>query len=232
MTGLPFETRTRVGTHSAFVQDQSTFGRLTLQGALRFDYAYSRFKDQQVGPERFIPVAIVLPAQDGVLGFKDLSPRVGAAYDLTGDGKTSVKVNWGRYLEPAANGGRYTATNPLSRIVTSTTRSWTDANRNFVADCDLLNPTAQDLRATGGDFCGAWDNRNFGSSVIEHDPRSRRCSRAGACGRTTASSGISRAAGGLRAGRRSKSATTGDGSAISTSPTTCSSLPRTTTRTR
>ena len=58
-----------------YVQDQSTFGRLTLQGALRYDYAYSRFLDQQVGPERFIPVPIVLPAQDGVKGFHDLSPR-------------------------------------------------------------------------------------------------------------------------------------------------------------
>jgi hypothetical protein len=77
-----------------------------------------------------------------------------------------VKVNWGRYLEPAANAGRYTATNPLSRIVTSTTGSWTDANSNFVADCSLLNPAAQDLRASGGDFCGPWGNLNFGSSVI------------------------------------------------------------------
>ncbi len=166
MSGLPFETRTRTGSHSAFVQDQSTFGRLTLQGAVRFDYAYSKFKEQQVGPDRFIPAAIVLPAQDGVEGFKDLSPRVGAAYDLFGDGRTSVRANWGKYLEAAANGGRYTATNPLSRIVTTTTRSWTDANGNYLADCALLNPNAQDLRTAGGDFCGAWDNRNFGSSVV------------------------------------------------------------------
>ena len=165
MSGLPFETLTRTGSHSAFAQDQSTFGRLTVQAAVRFDYAYSRFLDQQVGPQQFIPVEIFLPATDGVTGFKDLSPRFGVAYDLTGDGKTSLKANWGRYLEPAANGGRYTATNPLSRIVTSTTRAWTDANGNRVADCNLLNPLAQDLRTTGGDVCGVWDNRNFGSSV-------------------------------------------------------------------
>ena len=42
------------------------------------------------------------------------------------------------------------------------TRAWTDANGNFVPDCDLLNPGAQDLRAGGGDFCGALSNTNFG----------------------------------------------------------------------
>jgi hypothetical protein len=166
MSGQPFDTRTRTGIHAGFIQDQSTFGRLTLQGALRYDFAYSKFKDQQVGPERFIPEAIFLPAQDGVTGYKDLSPRVGVAYDLSGDGKTSLRFNYGKYLEAANNGGRYTATNPLARIVTSTTRSWTDANGNFRTDCDYLNPNAQDLRAGGGDFCGAWDNRNFGSSVV------------------------------------------------------------------
>ena len=99
-------------------------------------------------------------------GFQDLSARAGAAFDLFGDGRTSVKVNWGQYLEPAANGGRYTATNPLSRIVTTTTRAWTDGNANFTPDCNLLNPARQDALAAGGDLCGPWDNVNFGSSVV------------------------------------------------------------------
>ena len=96
MSGQPFDTFTRTGSHSTFVQDQSTFGRLTLQGAVRFDFAYSRFLDQQVGPEKFIPVAIVLPASDGVTGFKDLSPRVAPTYDMFGNGKTALNVTWGQ----------------------------------------------------------------------------------------------------------------------------------------
>jgi hypothetical protein len=57
-------------------------------------------------------------------------------------------------------------------VSTSTSRSWTDANRNFVADCDLLNPAAQDLRGSGGDQCGQWTNLNFAKSVATttYDP--------------------------------------------------------------
>ena len=45
-------------------------------------------------------------------------------------------------------------------------RAWTDANGNFRADCNLLDGTAQDLRASGGDFCGAFSNRNFGTTTF------------------------------------------------------------------
>ena len=44
----------------------------------------------------------------------------------------------------------------------TTTRSWTDGNRNFIPDCDLMNPAAQNNLASGGDNCGAWQNLNFG----------------------------------------------------------------------
>ena len=47
-------------------------------------------------------------------------------------------------------------------------RTWTDANSNFVPDCDLLNANAQDLRPTGGDSCGAYANRNFGTAIFSN----------------------------------------------------------------
>ena len=84
------------------------------------------------------------------------------AYDLFGNGKTSVKINAGRYLEAAAALGIYSASNPVTRVSTSATRTWTDSNTNWVADCDLLNPAAQNLTATGGDNCAALSDQNFG----------------------------------------------------------------------
>jgi hypothetical protein len=52
------------------------------------------------------------------------------------------------------------------------TRSWTDGNKNFVPDCDLLNPVAQNNLAGGGDFCGPLSNNNFGKPVFTntYDP--------------------------------------------------------------
>ena len=53
--------------------------------------------------------------------------------------------------------------NPVNRLANIVTRTWTDANRDFVPDCDLTNVLAQDLRASGGDFCGVVSDTNFGS---------------------------------------------------------------------
>ena len=102
----------------------------------------------------------------GVIGYHDINPRFGLAYDVFGNGKTALKFNTGRYLEAAVNGnGNYSALRPSNRVPTSVTRSWTDANGNFHPDCDLLNGEAQDLRSSGGDSCGRWSNPNFGKNV-------------------------------------------------------------------
>jgi hypothetical protein len=173
----PWVTRSRLSQDVLFVQDQWTRGGLTLQGALRFDRARSWFPEQREGPSRFLPTAIVIPETRGVDSYKDVTPRFGAVYDLFGTGRTALKLSLGKYLEGASFSGNYGITNPSTRMPTTTqlsgppgvTRSWNDANGNFVADCDLLDPTAQDRRASGGDACGVMSNTSFGTSVLTNN---------------------------------------------------------------
>ncbi len=158
-------------------QEQWTRGRMTLLGALRYDYSRSYYPEQQVGPTTFLPNPLVFARTEGVKGWHDITPRGGLAYDLFGNGKTSLKVNFGKYLEAASNDqGLYSAINPTSRIAGSSalgaapiTRSWNDTNVNYVPDCDLLNNLAQDLRPSGGDNCGAVSDLNFGTGTLSNN---------------------------------------------------------------
>jgi hypothetical protein len=177
----PWVNDARVAWDGVFAQEQWTLQRLTLQGAVRFDRARSWFPRQQEGPSRFLPTAIIVPETRGVDSYKDITPRMGAVYDVFGNGKTALKMSLGRYLEGAGVSGNYASTNPTLRMPQTTmtfgtagvTRTWNDGNRNFVPDCDLMNPAAQDFRATGGDFCGVLSDTNFGKNVLTStfDPR-------------------------------------------------------------
>jgi hypothetical protein len=162
----PWQQANRTRYDAFYVQDQWTRGRLTLQGALRYENARSFFPEGLNGlladsvfggPKRTLAKA------DGVTGYNDVAPRMGLAYDVFGDGKTAVKVNLSKYWQSAANDGVYIGTNPASTFQQTANRAWNDRttfpagdprNGNYVPDCDLQNPAAN------GE-CGALDNQNF-----------------------------------------------------------------------
>ena len=152
-----------------YAQDTWTRNRLTVQAALRFDRAWSLSPGDLNGTTTTSPynaAAITFADTQGVSSYKDLSPRIGAAYDLFGNGKTAVKFNYGRYVSPATNDQNYPLNNPANLIQRTLTRNWTDGNNNRVVDCNILNPAAQ--TTVGGDTCAAISgaNVNFGKPNI------------------------------------------------------------------
>ena len=149
-----WQTADRTVQHSAFVQDQWTLKRFTLQGALRYDHAYSWSPAEHNGTTStspFNPAPITFDRTVSVRGYDDISPRVGVTYDLFGTGKTALKAHIGRYLAAATNDGNYIVNNPANRVATTLSRSWVDTDSDKVIDCDILAPQAQ----SGSDTCGA-----------------------------------------------------------------------------
>ena len=162
---FPLETEVVFDPLGLYVQDTWQVGRLSLQGGVRYDQNVSSFRAQQVGPAQFGPT-VLLPAEDGA-NFKDITPRAAFAYNLFGNGKTAVKASLGKY-NVAQDGQTSLFGRPMGRIgriVTSTTRGWTDTNQNYVPDCDLRSPVAN------GE-CAAMANRLFGTTDVQtnYDP--------------------------------------------------------------
>ena len=153
----PFGNNANIRATGFFVQDQWTLKKLTVNAGLRYDHftAYTLNVDLPAGP--YVPAR----HYDGVKNipnFSDLSPRVGAAFDVFGNGKTAIKGAWGRYLM-GQGGGTMNSVAPANAIAISTTRSWADANGNFTPDCDLT------LFGANGE-CGQRDNPAFGQARL------------------------------------------------------------------
>jgi hypothetical protein len=167
-TNIPNYNDDRTTFHAFYVQDQWTVNRVTVQGALRYEWAKSWAPEGKNGviQNRWTP-AIVEPRTEGVRGYHDISPRVGVAWDVFGTGKTAVRFNVGHYLAPANNEQNYTINNPSIGRTTTQARNWTDRDGDFVVDCDLSPTTTAAQDVPGGDVCGpvTGNGLNFGSVV-------------------------------------------------------------------
>jgi hypothetical protein len=134
--------------HGAYIQDKIKVNRrLTINAGLRWDYYNNNRPDETVrsdAPWRAffyagaaLPNGYTIPAtysdykipgSDSVLKYShSFAPRLGFAFDVFGNGRTTLKASWGRYFSNpslAVSG----AVNPIRQL--SATFKWNDLNND------------------------------------------------------------------------------------------------------
>jgi hypothetical protein len=123
-----------------YAQDRWSIGRVTLNLGLRFDQFIGESRESSVLPSRLSGGATFGDCPDGkvdpgdlctgtVQNWKDISPRVGFAMDVFGNGRTAVKASFARYVA-----GQQIAVanqvNPIGALTASDTRPWRDLDGN------------------------------------------------------------------------------------------------------
>jgi hypothetical protein len=137
----PYTSETHVHDGGLYAQDRWTIDRLTLNVGVRWDFYSTNFPAQTLGPTVYTPNRNVTFAAADLASLKDVTPKLGFAYDVFGNGRTAIKASLSKYVEQLTYTGTYgDSANPAQRTVQSVTRQWNDTDVDFVPDCDLVNP--------------------------------------------------------------------------------------------
>jgi hypothetical protein len=127
-----------------WANDKWTIKRATITMGLRYDWFIGYVGESSITPNRWLPAHTFSGSEwvRTVPNWKDLSPRVGIAYDLFGTGKTALKASWSRYVDAQATGFAQ-ARNPVNLLSNSVNLGWNDYNRDFT----IFNPdgSVQDI---------------------------------------------------------------------------------------
>ena len=138
-----------------YVQDSWRVNRrLTLNPGFRYDRHRNSIPAQTASAGRFVPDRS-FAAIPGIISWDDFSPRVGAVYDVSGDGRTAIKASIGKYpvFEIANTAARFnpmTATGGVGSGTTDT-RTWDDLNGDDLAQENEIGPTTNSRFGLGLD---------------------------------------------------------------------------------
>ncbi|CAN5835036.1 hypothetical protein BH18ACI5_BH18ACI5_04960 [soil metagenome] len=157
--------------YNSYVQDEFSRGRIRLKGGLRYDWQTSKHLGGCVPENPLLPTALPSQCDEAtdtdvssgrkIQSFGNLSPRLGATYDLLGNGKTSVHASGSYYYDqkitlanaltglfnqPALTWGSNQSSGACS--TTAGAPCWTDANRDGLVQVNELigTPTASSSR--------------------------------------------------------------------------------------
>jgi len=112
-----------------YAQDQWTVGRFTINPGVRFEHFNSSVVGLSAVAGRFVPARSFQDVEN-VPNWNDVSPRLGIAWDVQGNGKTAVKAGWGRYMRAYSSGFADTYD---PNFYTSATLTWQDLNNDNIA---------------------------------------------------------------------------------------------------
>jgi hypothetical protein len=123
----PFFTKTAVDVTALYFQDSISVKRLTVTGGVRWERLEGYLPEQSSPPSQYFPdLPRQFAEQRDVILWHTAGPRISAAYDVGGNGRTAIKGAAGRYYYIISTGGPLDTANPNANY--SQQFAWNDGN--------------------------------------------------------------------------------------------------------
>jgi hypothetical protein len=126
-----------------YAQDSYTVKRFTLNLGLRYDMQDDEARAADVPANPMFPAilpAIAFPGADAGVTWKNVSPRLGMTYDVTGQGKTVMNASYATYFGQMAPGQ---LSSELAATGAVTVRyAWSDTNGDTFVQANEVNTSA------------------------------------------------------------------------------------------
>jgi hypothetical protein len=138
----PVYSKTALDVLSLYAQDSVSWNRLTVTAGIRWEHLNGYLPEQSSPASRWFPnLPRTFEEIPDVVDWKTFGPRISAAYDLMGNGRTGLKLAAGRYYYMIASGGGILGgNNPNGNY--SEQYNWNDLNgdRHFQLGEQTGNP--------------------------------------------------------------------------------------------